>query len=70
MDGTFIKRLVQLDDSNKIKRELMNRRDNILKYIEEHSDIPQEELRKLLGELFDLNVAIGDDNPQEGRDEN
>ena len=67
MNRTLITKLVAAETTQQMQNELRLRRDEILHALEAGT-VPAESLESVFGELFDLNVVIGDGiDPSDGR---
>ena len=72
MDQQLINQIVASQSVGQAENAMRARRDAILNRIatveESGGQLPPEEFKSLVGELFDLNVALGDAFPDADRD--
>lgn len=72
MDQKLIKQMIGSQSTGQAVNAMRERRDTILNEIaaaeESGKQLPEQEFKALVGELFDLNVALGDAFPDADRD--
>lgn len=62
MDSSFVNKLLQLENTDQVKRAMTERRDEILQGIENGTIRPG---KAVVDELGELNIAIGDFDVEE-----